>query len=359
MKFLESLASLNIGYSVKIRYSKNRTGSVSLFLEHYVSGKRTRLYPGLVLYNQKETKHQDEASIRVIISLRQAKENAVKDGRSITDSNTPKNIYLIDYANALLEDKKPKNRSLYLLSVNRFLSLYPDIIIQDVSEKNAYTFLKKISDLTNTTQRHYIRSLSYICNAAVKEKIINSNPFADIKIKLKKAEKHYLTVNEIKSLIDTDCDTPEVKKAFIFSCFTGIRIGDIQKLETCNIKEGYLYWQQNKTGSFEKIKLPDIALDQIDINREGKLFLLPAYKTMRLSLKCLIQKAGIAKPVTFHSARHTFATMCLSLGIDIYTVSKLLGHADVRVTQVYAKLVDETKDKAASLINQTWLVSNT
>lgn len=263
-------------------------------------------------------------------------------------------IDLLDYATEVLADKKPKNRSLYLLSVKCFLKHYPNSTLKSITLTQANHFRRSLADLSNVTQRHYIRSLSYIMAHAVKQSIITTNPFADIKIKLAKSEKHYLTITEIKMLIDTDTPYQEVKKAFIFSCFTGLRIGDITKLDNSNINDGHLVWQQSKTGSFENIKLSDIALQQINQERTGKLFMLPAYKALRRQLKDIITTAGITKPITFHCARHTFATMCLTLDIDIYTVSKLLGHSDVRVTQIYAKLIDQKKDMAITTLNKSW-----
>jgi len=82
------------------------------------------------------------------------------------------------------------------------------------------------------------------------------------------------------------------------------------------------------------------------------LFDIPAYKTMRKHLKTWVEKAGITKKITFHCARHTFATILVSCGVDIYVVSKLMGHSDVTVTQIYAKLCDTKKDEAIDLISE-------
>jgi site-specific recombinase XerD len=90
----------------------------------------------------------------------------------------------------------------------------------------------------------------------------------------------------------------------------------------------------------------EIITKQNEISKDINVFKMPSRATMRYVLKAWLISAALNKRITFHSARHTFATMLLTFGVDIYTVSKLLGHKDIKTTQVYAKLIDLKKDEA-------------
>ncbi len=144
----------------------------------------------------------------------------------------------------------------------------------------------------------------------------------------------------------------QTKRAFLFTCFTGLRVSDIKRLTWENIQSGYLDFRQQKTKGIERIKLSKSALEIIESQKgertapAGKVFdIISAYSTND-HIRQWARDAGINKNITWHCGRHTFATLCLSAGNDIYTVSKLLGHKDVKVTQIYARLIDTKKDEA-------------
>ncbi|MCK4358334.1 MAG: integrase catalytic domain-containing protein, partial [Candidatus Cloacimonetes bacterium] len=130
----------------------------------------------------------------------------------------------------------------------------------------------------------------------------------------------------------------------------GLRISDIRSLTFNKIKDGYLAYRQTKTTSPERIKLSPNALEilkeQKQLVNENKIFNLKSKEYIFYKLREWIEKAGIKKHITFHCARHTFATLCLTYDIDLFTVSKLLGHQDIKTTQIYAKLIDKKKDEA-------------
>lgn len=146
----------------------------------------------------------------------------------------------------------------------------------------------------------------------------------------------------------------EIKNAFIFSCYTGLRISDIRELTFDRIRNVYLDFRQQKTQGVERMKLHPKAFEILEEQKErrrhsedGKIFLLPLDSgTINKVVRNWMKTAGVKKKITFHCSRHTFATMCLTFDIDIYTVSKLLGHRDLKTTQIYAKLIDKKKDEA-------------
>ena len=195
---------------------------------------------------------------------------------------------------------------------------------------------------------------------AYKEGILKDNPAKNIPgIKKIEVQREYLTLDEIQKLGSTPCDNDKLKRAFLFACLTGLRWCDIYKLKWNEIvKNGNSYkliFRQQKTQSVEYFPLSSQAVDLIGEpgKSEEKVFAGLRYTTdAYYKLQKWGIQAGIEKQMTFHKARHTFATMLLNNGTDIYTVSKLLGHRFLKTTQIYAKIVDSRKLEAVNNIPQ-------
>ena len=148
-----------------------------------------------------------------------------------------------------------------------------------------------------------------------------------------------------KTLIDTPCRREDVKGAFLFSCYCGLRISDVLALEWKNVDCVAEQWRINiimqKTRQPLYLPLSMNARkwmpERNEAGDDDPVFpTLPCEDTCNVQLKPWVRAAGITKHVTYHCARHTFATMLLTLGADLYTVCKLLGHSDVKTTQIYA-----------------------
>ena len=173
-------------------------------------------------------------------------------------------------------------------------------------------------------------------------------------------QKEFLTADEVKALMQTECKNPLVKQAFLFSCFCGLRISDIMKLEWQDIKKDgqdlRLQVTMKKTRQPLYMKLNSQAIAWMP-KREGaaltdKVFGgLPINATIGRTLRAWSKAAGITKDFTFHAARHTFATLSLNSGTDIYTVSKLMGHTSLETTQIYAELLNQSKDAAVDRLS--------
>jgi len=188
-------------------------------------------------------------------------------------------------------------------------------------------------------------------NHAVKHNILIKNPARFVSTPKKRIDREYLLIDEIKLLVSTESYHPHITNAFLFSCFTGLRISDIRNLTWDNIKNYKLEYVQKKTGIAQKIKISKSALDllieQKKITKGIRVFEVPrSDSNSNKHLKEWVKRAGIKKHITFHCSRHTFATLCLTSDIDLYTVSKLLGHTDIKNTQIYGKLIDKKKDEA-------------
>ena len=157
----------------------------------------------------------------------------------------------------------------------------------------------------------------------------------------------------------TDCRQPETKRAFLFACFTGLRISDIRNLQWANISKRnggrFLSITMQKTREPLTMKLNKQAISLLPKEGKGFIFDLPIYDSMiNDQLKSWAKRAGIEKNVCFHVSRHTFATMELTLGADLYVVSKLLGHTNVGVTQIYADIINKRRDEAVELIDNAF-----
>jgi integrase len=201
-----------------------------------------------------------------------------------------------------------------------------------------------------------------IFKAALKKAFVDGYLTTDLSaktkgIKLLETRREFLTIEELNKLAETPCNNPTLKKAALFSALTGLRLSDVQKLTWKELVfDGSLYkinFTQKKTKGVEYMPISEQAFGICGEKGEPNALVfekLPDSAWISSPLKHWVQSAGINKKITFHCFRHTFATLQLTNGTDIYTVSKMLGHKDLKVTQIYAKIVDETKQKAANTI---------
>jgi len=209
-----------------------------------------------------------------------------------------------------------------------------------------------------------------IFKAALKQAFVDGYLTVDLSAKIKgiqeqESRREYLTVEELNTLATTPCERDVLKRAALFSALTGLRHCDIQKLQwkeiSRNGNQAQLHFTQQKTKGVEYMPISEQALQLCgEPCAPEKLVFedLPDPSWISRPLKQWIEAARISKKITFHCFRHTYATLQLSSGTDIYTVSKMLGHTNVKTTQIYAKVVDEKKNKAAQAI-QLGSINNT
>ena len=215
-----------------------------------------------------------------------------------------------------------------------------------------------LSKIAQNTASLYFRYLKHVLNISVREKILASNPAKNVSnIKQVESQRAYLTIEEIKKLNSTPCKYSENKRAFLFACYTGMRYSDIVKLTWGNFKDGQLQFRQKKTKGFEYIPLSETALKFINNTPSNILYMpdelifkIPNRMALIRDLKKWAKSAKINKNLTFHVARHTFATLAITSGVDLYTVSKILGHRSISTTQIYAKIIDEKKRLAVNIL---------
>jgi integrase len=197
-------------------------------------------------------------------------------------------------------------------------------------------------------------------NKAVRENIIPRNPAGAVKsISVPDADKVYLAPDELQRLADTPLKGElggEVRKAFLFSCFTGLRVSDLKSLSWGDIELNplQLIKRQKKTGNKVYVPLHETAWKLINdgtIHSHTDL-VFPRFGGIKDAVNNYLsrwaEKAGIEKKIGWHTGRHTAAVLLLEGGAEIYTVSKLLGHTDLKTTLVYAKATDKMKRQAVN-----------
>ena len=201
-------------------------------------------------------------------------------------------------------------------------------------------------------------------NKAVRDGLIPGNPMKQLdkreKFQPSPEEREFLTIDEVRTLMETPCTNEQVKKAFLLSCFVGLRLGDVRELtwaKVMNTPDGntqYVHVWMEKTQKPINVPLSNEALRYMEKKEDpdAKLFKLPTSDaTINYHIKKWMKAAKIDKKISYHCSRHTFATMMLTLGADLFTTSKLLGHANVTTTQIYGKIIDKKKTEAVNLVD--------
>ena len=371
---------LKIKEPIKIRVKDLTNGSKSIYLDMYMNGKRK--YEFLRLYIIPENSKSDR--VRNSETLKLA--NAIKAQRIIELQNQSygfkvnkvSNIKLIDYLQSIAERKSENEvRKTALHAVICHLKRYDpnEIQLNRVDKEYILGFLNYLTTVKQThskkekllhvnTQNYYYKILRYSLNYAISEELISVNPMDKIKNEEKphryRTEREFLTINELKKLAQTPFYNTLLKKACLFSCFCVLRHSDIialtwRDIEIDENKNYRLHIIQKKNKEAISLPLSQESVKQLpkreNAKDSDKIFkgLITLGRTNEI-LPRWAEQAGIKKHITFHTARHTHATMLLTLGVDLYTVSKLLGHTNILTTQIYAKLVDESKKKAIDLI---------
>lgn len=272
---------------------------------------------------------------------------------------------LIDFFQSVADDKRQTSKSNYesYLSILKHLKNFAGAssAFGDVSETfctNFKDYLLTRAGISNNTASAYFDKFKYVIRLAFEQKMLSDNPARHVKsIKLEETQREFLTLDELQTL--AACAFPEydeLRRASLFSALTGLRFSDIEKLTWAEISHSaengdYIRFTQKKTKDTETLPISEDARELLGEagTPEAKVFPNLNYSQC-VYLPIWTRAAGIERKITFHSFRHTHACIQISLGTDIYTVSKLLGHRNVKTTQIYAKIIDETKRQAVNKI---------
>ena len=360
---------------------QTRNGTISLYLEIYKGyaetkdGKRKpiRDYEYLDLYlidkpRNPIDKQQNKENLNLAESIKAKRELEIKNGTYGFTNEFKKQTNFIEYFRNLVNKKETKGNLGNWYSTQIHLENYAgsnvtfkDIDLQFAEGFKEYLNKAKRKDgkpLANNSRASYFAKFRAALNEAVKEKIIYGNPAVETgNYKTIESQREYLTLDELRKLAQTECRYDVLKRAFLFSCLTGLRWSDINNLKWNDVQQinnsCRIHFKQQKTKGQQYLDINQQARELMQgIGKpDERVFIGLNYSSyMNVALQMWILKAGITKQITFHCARHTFAVLQLTLGTEIYTLSKMLGHSELKTTQIYAKIVDEKIKEAVNRI---------
>jgi len=372
---------------VKLREKKITGYRKSLYLDFYPAiphpetGEPTRReFLGLYLFDKAKSpidKQHNKETLQLAEQIRQKRENHLNKPEIYTGyekeqlkikERGEKNF--VEYFKSLADKRKASNYDNWVSAYNyletftmgnlkfvdldeKFCNDFKEYLLTTKSTKSSKTTLAQNSAVS------YFNKLKATLKQAYKDGYLPSDLNGKIQpVKQAETQRNFLTIEELNNLVKTECNNPLLKRAAIFSALTGLRFSDIKNLVWGELEyiEGngyFIQFKQQKTKGIEMMPISEQAYNLLGERKEptDKVFeglIYSAYENKHLYQ--WIGAAGITKNITFHCFRHTFATLQLSKGTDIYTISKMLGHRELKTTQIYAKIIDQTKREAADKI---------
>lgn len=371
---------------IRLRQRKTPSGNTSLYLDIYLNGERSYEYLKLYLVPEKsrEDKRKNQETLKFAETIRAKRLVELRNGEYGFNAAYQLDTNFLDYYRVMCE-KRHGNESLgnwgnwysclkhlerYCKPSMTFKDVTPEWIqgFKDYLDKTARCRDKRkrqeiVTDsdtkpLSQNTKAGYFAKLCACINQAFEDRIIPHNPLRGIeRFKVGETERSYLTLDEVRSMAATHCKYPALKNAFLFSCLTGLRKSDIEKMRWREVQQQgdftRIIFKQKKTGGQEYLDINQQAAQYMGKRRnpDDRVFVGFKYSSYMIAeLRMWAMKAGVTKDITFHSGRHTFAVLMIDLGADIYTVQKLLGHKEISTTQIYAKILDKKKQEAVLMI---------
>lgn len=377
--------SIQISYRFVIKKEKNKQGLYPIYLRAFLKGKKIETATPVTiplrdwsLRNQRvksqNNYHErynmildaiDKKSIKLLVnnflneeyplSLAQFKDRLLAlNHYSIEQSFT-------DYILGYLEENKTKFKIEtwfgYKSQISKMLKFKKEILFSDINEKfiNDYRqyMVNTLSNNENTASKS-LRVLRTFVNISMRFGYLKTNPFQYTSIKKVDGKRDFLSIEELNKITDyysKDDFAQSIEKDilgyFLFACYTGLRYSDLKTFSMDSIIDNSIHLRMHKTGYLVNIPLSKKAKKFIPVTPFNNTCVFKIYcnKVTNRVLKKIGIELELNKKLTCHVARHTFATVSISLGIPIEVVSKLLGHTSIRTTQVYAKIVDTVKIK--------------
>jgi len=362
----------------------SKSGSISLYLEIYkgttttpegkVVGLRDYEYLNLYLVDKARNpldKQHNKDTLKLAESIRAKRELEIKNGLYGFTSDFKQNTNFIDYYKGqtrkrLQPDKKGNygnwdGSEKHLIKFAGTKVSFREVDKDFCERFKDYLNTVKINgnkNLSSATASSYFSKLRACLNQAVDDGIILTNPALKVATpRVIENKREFLTLDELKAVAKADCRYDVLKRAFLFSCLTGLRWSDVQKLQWSEVQKFNDGWRisfhQKKTKGLQYLDIAEQARSYLGTpgKPDERVFTGLKYSSyMNVALQRWMMAAGITKPITFHCARHTFAVLQLTLGTEIFTLSKLLGHSELKTTQIYAKIIDEKKREAVNKI---------
>ena len=367
-------------------YKRNiQGGKVSLFVEYYkgseisADGKRKHIrdFENLKIYIYKipktvEEKRHNKETLALAESILAIRQSEYVQGRFDIKNKSKSKRTFLNYFSEIAEEKmKADSSNNYgnwfsaFQHLKKFVS--PNLTFDDIDEdfvkrvKNYFENEAKTKsnlDLSQNSKYSYFNKVKAALRSAFDEGYISINYGSKVKsFDQAESQREYLTFSEVESLAKAYCKYDVLKRAFLFSCLSGLRWSDINTLTWSEVRDeddGFkVNFRQEKTDGVEYLYISEQARKLLGERKhpQERVFVGLRYSAVfNHEIVRWTVRAGLTKHITFHSARHTNAVLLLENGVDIYTVSKRLGHREIRTTAIYAKIVDKKNKEAAELI---------
>jgi integrase/recombinase XerD len=313
--------------------------------------KATGLFTYVRPANLLQKNHNKEA----IAILETKKAQMILDDQAVGTGYIPqhkiKTNFLEYYEGYIKENRLAGNRHLET-SLAAFKAFIKKDFISatDITENLCRGFRDYLlKNLNGETPANYFMRFKRVLKAAKKDGYFRESPAEEISAKSNnnKQVKEVLSEKEYESLMNTPCINYEVKKAFVFSLYTGLRWADVQPLVWENIKCTSIVLRQKKTGVSLEVPMHEIASQLLGERKEGKVFHLPTQDGANKVLRKWALDAGLGKHITWHCARHSFSVLLQQKGVDLATVAGMLGHTTTKyVQQTYKRYLQESAKEA-------------
>jgi len=344
--------------SVILRKRKNEDGSTSLLLDIYHNGKRSYEFLKELKLMKVTTpldRVENKDRLKLAEQIKNKREQQLQgDDYEITPA-FKKGVDFIQYFDNYLTIYNKKDKRVINGCFGKFKEFMQEkgiksLTTKQVDENLVIEFKDFLEDTLNgETPANYFKKFKRVLQYAVKQKVISFNPALDVSVKRNESiKKDILSFDEIRLLAATQVTNEQVKKAFLFSCYTGLRFCDIIQLKWKHIQGHMVNIMQQKTSKPVSIDIHENAKPLL--GKRGKpdelVFMLPSHNACLKNLTTWCKKAGVDKKITWHCARHSFATNIIFYGSDVNSASSLLGHSSLTYTQRYIRVVASLKEKA-------------
>lgn len=352
--------------SVTLRKRLNADKSTTLRLDIYHNGKRwieTLKHLKIVKAANVADRESNKQNLQQAEAIRVARAAELEaSGYSVTSEAGKKTIVTVWMQSYIDSYNKKDKRNMqgvqtrfsdYLIEVKEVGLTFGDLDALTIEDFIDYLE----SNSTGEGAASYYNRFKKMLKQAYRKGLMKVNiiDFVERKVKGKAKKKDILTLDELKTLAATTTESSEVKRAFLFSCVTGLRWCDVKSLKwsNVNIVSKQMSVTQSKTGEEVATPLNDTAIKILGEqgNIKSDVFELPTANGANKTLKAWVKRAKIEKKITWHNARHSFGTNLIFNDVDVLTTSKLLGHTSMKHTQRYVEASKEMKQRATDSVN--------
>lgn len=344
---------------VTLRQRKYKSGTISFYLDIYENRERKFEFLKIKI-KESDPRELKKEKKELAENIRSKRSLEIQSGEHGFIPSHKKKIIFNDYYLNFLNNYEKNDIRMFNHAYEKFgeFTNFQKIKASQITFNLIDGFREYLQSgaarLSGETPQNYFVRFKRVIKKAYQDGLITPTEYDKIRgLSIKKKanralRKEILNIEELKLLKETECSNPEVKKAFLFACFTGLGEAEIRSLTWNRIQDQKLRIFREKTGEPVFNKLPTFIMEMLEeIGKPHEfVFSLPSDVSVGKSLKKWVANAGINKNISFYCGRHSFAVMLLKNGTNLKTVADLMGHVDTTHTVKYLHYVDDLKDEA-------------